>query len=295
MKKKLNVGDSVLVFWNWKNNKGETYSSFTMVKIVECKKLDEGSSEMIYIGKDSNGDTYEGAYGELLEGKYYYFYTDTDYMEILKKLKKENDEAILNLEKRRNKIDEFIATTSLYQQVRKAEEKMLKCKHLFVKLKEGERFSGFHSSDYEQDPSLVECVHCGLTNRFLLENDFYRENSYLYSSAEKYYMFINNRIIRMKYNKGYSRCGKSFNDNVFHMISQEELKTSHPDKLYYMAKQIKPEGKNKELFAIMKKINYEIETLEEKRMLTAAQMEDIIERYKESNQVKKLTKQKRNN
>ena len=62
-----------------------------------------------------------------------------------------------------------------------------------------------------------------------------------------------------------------------------------------MAKQIKPEGKNKELFAIMKKINYEIETLEEKRMLTAAQMEDIIERYKESNQVKKLTKQKRNN
>ena len=295
MKKKLNVGDSVLVFWNWKNNKGETYSSFTMVKIVECKKLDEGSSEMIYIGKDSNGDTYEGAYGELLEGKYYYFYTDTDYMEILKKLKKENDEAILNLEKRRNKIDEFIATTSLYQQVRKAEEKMLKCKHLFVKLKEGERFSGFHSSDYEQDPSLVECVHCGLTNRFLLENDFYRENSYLYSSAEKYYMFINNRIIRMKYNKGYSRCGKSFNDNVFHMISQEELKTSHPDKLYYMAKQIKPEGKNKELFSIMKKINYEIETLEEKRMLTAAQMEDIIERYKESNQVKKLTKQKRNN
>lgn len=290
MKKKLNVGDSVLVFWNWKNNKGETYSSFTMVKIVECKKPDEGSSEVIYIGKDSNGDTYEGAYGELLEGKHNYFYTDTDYMEILKKLKKENDESILKLEKRRNKIDEFIATTSLYIQVRKTEEKMLKCKHLFVKLKEGERFSGFHSSDYEQDPSLVECVHCGLTNRYLLENDFYRENSYLYSSAEKYYMFINNRIIRMKYNKGYTRGGKTFN-----MISQEELKTNHPDKLYYMAKQIKPEGKNKELFVIMKKINYEIETLEEKRMLTAVQMEDIIERYKESNQVKKLTKQKRNN
>ena len=124
----------------------------------------------------------------------------------------------------------------------------------------------------------------------MLENDFYRENSYLYSSAEKYYMFINNRIIRMKYNKGYTRGSKTFN-----MISQEELKTSHPDKLYYMAKQIKSEGKNKELFAIMKKINYEIETLEEKRMLTAIQMEDIIERYKESNQVKKLTKQKRNN
>ena len=290
MKKKLNVGDSVLVFWNWKNNKEDTYSSFTMVKIVECKKLDEGSSEVIYIGKDSNGDTYEGAYGELLEGKHNYFYTDTDYMEILKKLKKENDEAILKLEKRRNKIDEFIATTSLYIQVRKTEEKMLKCKHLFVKIKEKESFSGFHSSDYEQDPSLVECVHCGLTNRYLLENDFYRENSYLYSSAEKYYMFINNRIIRMKYNKGYTRGGKTFN-----MISQEELKTSHPDKLYYMAKQIKPEGKNKELFAIMKKINYEIETLEEKRMLTAVQMEDIIERYKESNQAKKLTKQKRNN
>ena len=45
----------------------------------------------------------------------------------------------------------------------------------------------------------------------------------------------------------------------------------------------------------MKKINYEIETLEEKRMLTSVQMKDIIERYKESNQVKKLTKQKRNN
>ncbi len=295
MKKNLNIGDSALVFWNWKNDKGDTYSYFTCVKIVECKNLDGDNSEIIYIGKDINGNTYEGAYGHLLEGKNNYYYTDTDYMEILEKLKKDNNEAISKLEKRGQKIDEEISKTSLYIQVRKAEEKMLKCKHLFVKLKEGERYSGFHSSDYEQDPSLVECVHCGLTNRYLIEEDFYRNNRFLFSSAKLYYIYINNRIIRMKYNKGYSRCGKSFNDNVFHMISQEELKTSHPDKLYYMAKQINPEGKNKELFSIMKKIHYEIETSEERGGLTIIQMENIIERYKESTQVKKLTKQKNNN
>ena len=293
MEKKLNVGDSALVFWNWKNNKGDTYSYFTCVKIVECKKLGDGNSKVIYIGKDINGNTYEGAYGHLLEGKCNYFYTDTDYMEKLEKQKKENNISILKLEKRRKELDEDIEKTSLYIQVRKAEEKMLKCKHLFVKLKEGEKYSGFHSSDYEQDSSVVECVHCGLTNRYLLEDDFYRENSYLYTSAQLYYIYINNRIIRMKYYKGYSRGGKSFNDNVFHMISQEELKTSHPNKLYYMAKQIKPEGKNKELFAVMKKIHYEIETPEEKRALNTIQMKDIIERYKKSTQVKILTKQKK--
>ena len=295
MGKKLNVGDTAFAFSIWEYNNGEKYTYSTCVKIIECKNSEKDNSEVIYIGKYVYGHSYEGAYGNLLDGEKNYFYTYKDYMEILEKQKKENDEILSKLQAKGKDIQLEIAKTSRYMQNQKKEEEMLKCKHLFVKLKEGERYSGFHSSDYGQDPSLVECVHCGLTNRYLLEDDFYRENSYLYTSAHLYYIYINNRIIRMKYNKGYTRGGKSFNDNVFHMISQEELKTSHPDKLYYMAKQIKPEGKNKELFAIMKKIHYDIETPEERRSLNAAQIADIIERYKENTQVKKLTKQKNNN
>ena len=105
------------------------------------------------------------------------------------------------------------------------------CYNLFVKLKEGLSYSGFHSSDYGRDPSTVVCVHCGLTNRYSVDNSLNSEFSYLYSTEQLDYFEMHNRIIRMKYNKGYSRGGKYFNDNVFRMISQEELKTRLYNKL----------------------------------------------------------------
>ena len=295
MGKKLNVGDTAFAFSIWEYNNGEKYTYSTCVKIIECKNSEKDNSEVIYIGKDVYGHSYEGAYGNLLDGEKNYFYTYKDYMEILEKQKKENDEILSKLQAKEKDIQLEIAKTSRYMQNQKKEEEMLKCRHLFVKLKEGLSYSGFHSSDYGRDPSTVVCVHCGLTNRYSVDNSLNSEFSYLYSTEQLDYFEMHNRIIRMKYNKGYSRGGKYFNDNVFRMISQKELKTRHPVQLYYMAKQISPEGKNKELFAIMKKIHYEIETPEEKRALNTIQIEDIIERYKESTQVKKLTKQKSNN
>ena len=46
------------------------------------------------------------------------------------------------------------------------ELQMMKCNNLFVKLKEGYWVSGFHSLDYEYEPDIFKCVHCGLTNKY---------------------------------------------------------------------------------------------------------------------------------
>lgn len=46
------------------------------------------------------------------------------------------------------------------------ETQMKKCQHLFLKLKKGEYYGGFNSSDCEYDPCIVICLKCWLTNKF---------------------------------------------------------------------------------------------------------------------------------
>ena len=48
----------------------------------------------------------------------------------------------------------------------KRQEEIRNCNHLFVKLRQGKEVFGCHSTDYYKDANEVECVHCGLTNRF---------------------------------------------------------------------------------------------------------------------------------
>ena len=50
-----------------------------------------------------------------------------------------------------------------YKNQRKDE--ILNCNHLFLKLKDKEYIGSYHSSDCYDNPAIVECVHCGLTNK----------------------------------------------------------------------------------------------------------------------------------
>lgn len=48
----------------------------------------------------------------------------------------------------------------------KRQEEIRKCNHLFVKLRKGEELFECNSTDYYKGANEVECVYCGLTNRF---------------------------------------------------------------------------------------------------------------------------------
>ena len=157
-------------------------------------------------------------------------------------------------------------------------QEMSSCNHLFVKIKEGVSYSGFHSSDYEYDPSQVECVFCGLTNKHkYMEDLFYRKdiiNSWYYNRQSLETSFFNNY-----FRDYFRRSGKSFDESCFNLISQDVIKSYHPGLLYQIAVRINPEADKEEIVEIMKKLN-ELETDEEKMKLrTIGHAENLIERY----------------
>ena len=167
--------------------------------------------------------------------------------------------------------------------IKNKEKQMEECNHLFVKLKEGQYYSGFHSSDCGYDPCIVVCLKCGLTNRFIEMDDISRDvdrhirliNSYYNSFVE-----VNDKIFRKQFNLAWERSGKSFDDSVFNLISDEVFKSKHPQLLYKIAKEIDKTLDNEVLFNIMKTL-HEIETpLERNQMNSLKQVNDLLERYK---------------
>ena len=157
--------------------------------------------------------------------------------------------------------------------INQRKEEMLNCNHLFLKLKDKEYVGSYHSSDCCDDSAIVECVYCGLTNKFkYLEEIFgeYDQNQTIESS-----MF--DEIFK----KGYRRSGKSFNDSVFNLISYDVIKTNHPQLLYKLALIINLKGTTEELFNIMSILN-ELETnLEKWKLSKVEQCNDLLKRYKE--------------
>ena len=83
------------------------------------------------------------------------------------------------------------------------------------------------------------------------------------------------------FKNGYRRSGKSFNDSIFNVISDNVIKTNPAKLLYKLAIIIKPQGTNEELFDIMTKLN-ELETnLEKWKLSKVEQCDDLLDRYKE--------------
>lgn len=163
------------------------------------------------------------------------------------------------------------------------EKQMEECQHLFLKIKEGKSYYGFHSSDYEHEPCVVTCLKCGLTNRFIEMNSIEKECNMMLRCRNPYYsgfIEVNDRIFRKQYRHAWQRCGKDFDESVFNLISDEVWNVNHPMLLYNIAKIIKPEADNMEIFDIMKKL-YEIETPTERVELNnIGQAQELIDRYK---------------
>ena len=162
------------------------------------------------------------------------------------------------------------------------QEEIRRCNHLFVKLKEGEEYFGIHSTDYCRTAHDVECVHCGLTNKFIKIEEIIEAKDFDFYLSGHNSQTIETQMFKEIFKKSYVRGGKTFCNSNINLISDECLKTCHPNLLYLLAIQINPYGSYQEIFEIMKKLNL-LETPQEQiRLQTVEQAKDLIERYYES-------------
>lgn len=165
------------------------------------------------------------------------------------------------------------------------------CNHLFVKLKEGETFVGFHASDYEREPSIVECVHCGLTNKFKRMEEIFAEKDDKWLMEIIYGVHydkesVETKLMRKVSREGYRRGGKWFEDRALNLMSEEVLSTHHATLLYKIAKTLNEKGTDEELFEIMKNL-HELETASEKLKLSSIEdAKELIDRYKKTKRLR---------
>ena len=180
------------------------------------------------------------------------------------------------------------------ESLKRMKTKMSKCDHLFVKLKEGEYIGGFHSSDCYDDPPVVTCLKCGLTNKYIEMSYYEKEMLFnpLYSSycyRRKFAIEANNQVFWDQVRHASRRSGKSFDDSVFNLISDEVFNADYPGELYKMAKRIKPNGSNSDIFEIMKELN-SMMTAIDRENIRNGKTADLITRYK--TRVRKVNEKK---
>lgn len=280
MEKKLNIGDKVLIFTG-RNKSKDGIKPFIKGKVIKKSKSDDlayhGSPWIVDVYKvvGEDGNTYTGCYKDNTVGDSS-FWTIEDYKDYLKRVVEHDDVRIREIEQSKRRTEIALSLFGTSYEEKKAE--MEKCDHLFVKLKEGEDYYGFHSSDCGHDPRIVKCVRCGLTNKY---------NDMSYSKQRFLTMFpvhnslinLNKEMFKQQFSHAYRRGGKSFDDSIFNMISEEIFDSNHLTLLYRIAKMIKPEGNNEEIFTIMKTLK-SLETPEEKETLTTMeQVDSLVERY----------------
>lgn len=170
----------------------------------------------------------------------------------------------------------------------KRQEEIRNCNHLFVKLRQGEEVFGCHSTDYYKGANEVECVHCGLTNRFnrieeVLDSE-YIEFSKSFRGMIPSLTGYNKKTLESQmfeevFKDSYFRGGKSFNNLDINLISEECLQTCHTGLLYSIALQINPLGNSEELFEIMKQLHSLENTQEKIRLQTEEQAISLLDRY----------------
>ena len=171
------------------------------------------------------------------------------------------------------------------QYANRRKEEITNCNHLFLKLKEKEYLGSFHSSDCMDEPSVLECVHCGLTNKFETLERILSQYKMIFKKSLETIMFHN------IYHDAWKKDGKCFDDSIFNLISDGVIKTNQAGLLYKLAIVINPYGSNEELFNIMNTLN-ELETdLERLKLSKVEQCGDLIDRYnKEKSKVLKYEK-----
>ena len=178
--------------------------------------------------------------------------------------------------------------------------KMINCDHLFVKLQHPIEFTcAWGGKEFGTKPPLMQCVHCGLTNKFK-EDDDLGNQKVLVSGSILNSVTVETKVFNSTYKKcyhrekyyGYIKC--SFDDSEIPYISREVLDTYHPGLLFDLAREINlsldytnPHDRE-ELFRIMKELR-EIETYHERLCLKhTMDATELLERYCEKHDIKRI-------
>ena len=137
-------------------------------------------------------------------------------------------------------------------------EQMENCNHLFVKLEEGRNFQGYYKNDCCYIPCKVECVLCGLTNKYTSNYKYYETKDgnlmkpVLFSDRE---IRINNQVFAEQFSHAYSKDHKFFDESVFNLIKDEVLDTDHAPYLYQRAINLRMDRSQEDVFNIMSILN----------------------------------------
>lgn len=188
------------------------------------------------------------------------------------------------------------------------------CNHEFVLLQPANYVGACNSSDCVFEDPIVECVHCGLTNKFI---DFYKDMKsigftvhdgsrgidYLNTRADYSIpkipflipaipfdtVLYNEMKITNKFNARHKFFGYEEVLDSYQITNKSyAINSSHIGILYQIAKQISS-GNDSEILSIMKSL-HELETDEEKfTIFTIDDASDLKERYKKTNIQKKMT------
>lgn len=158
------------------------------------------------------------------------------------------------------------------------------CNHLFVKLRDYDQSSYYPNVDL----AVVECVHCGVTNKF-------KDLEYTLSKYRKsleYYVLTRFHYVDVEYNEStiesimINELSNEYISN--HLMSNHVLRSSHPSVLYDIAKFLNNDGSNEELFSIMIELN-NLESQEEKNKINSIfDAKELIERYLDNIEEKKV-------
>lgn len=162
----------------------------------------------------------------------------------------------------------------------KRQEEVLSCDHEFVILEKGNYVGSFHSSDCEFQSSVIECVHCGVTNKFMKMT----EELNLSLSSFSLRTPFESKLFEMIFPDTFSLAD-------INLISYDELPSDYPRLLYDVARSIKPAADNQELFDVMMELHHLQTPTERLKTCTIEDAQPLIERYKEYHKTIAIQKQ----
>lgn len=147
------------------------------------------------------------------------------------------------------------------------------CNHEFILLKKGgwNNCGGFDSSDYVYEYNVIECVHCGVTNKYEELEQILREEQL--SIFPKIKLSVETEEFNLIFKKSYS---DKFDVNL---ISSQVIDSKHAKILYDVANKIYPYVSNERIVDIMYKLGL-LETNSEKMNLNSVEeAKNLIIRY----------------
>ena len=184
---------------------------------------------------------------------------------------------------------------------KKREEVVNSCSHLFALYQPSKYDGACHSSDCSVEGPIIECVYCGLTNKFIhyekqLESSgmiikippewkilgFYDHLKYF---GTRVYPFENQLFKKFEKRRNLNQIKilGIENANTF-QLSQEKyaIKSEHLGLLYKIATQLNAEGTEEEILEMMRSL-FDFETsLEKLKLENPEDASELISRYQDS-------------